>query len=214
MSSRNLWDQTNDLQVCGQTLRGHWTGLWPVTQQKGPCEPNLTCNRVEWINQPLCVPLRGNGKTFGERAKPQEEVARRCSPIRENARASARCQHQSTRQVLQVLRRVPNTPRESDSTRRQVMRAVCCAKKPAWVFWGYRSPVLHWVPPCGVYSSQTQSIIANTCLAEGGCMYSYMLKGCGMPNSTGTIFCFCLPSCKLFTLLEEPWRHLWIFEIH
>lgn len=76
------------------------------------------------------------------------------------------------------------------------------------VFWGYRSPVLHWVPPCGVYSSQTQSIIANTCLAEGGYMCSYMLKGCGMPNSTGTIFCSCLASSNIFTLLEEPLRPL------
>lgn len=64
--------------------------------------------------------------------KPQEEVARRCSPIRENARVSARCQHQSARQVLQVVRRVPNSPCKSNLTRRQVKQAVCCAKMPAW----------------------------------------------------------------------------------
>lgn len=34
-------------------------------------------------------------RRFGERSKPQEEVACRCSPIRENGRTPARCQHQS-----------------------------------------------------------------------------------------------------------------------
>lgn len=61
--------------------QGHWTKASTSYSAK--------------INQNICVALEGNGKTFGERPKPQEEVACRCSPIRENATEPARCQHQS-----------------------------------------------------------------------------------------------------------------------
>lgn len=64
-------------------------------QHNKATEPKLHELQRE-INPNICVALESNGKTFGERPKPQEEVACRCSPIRENAGAFARCQHQST----------------------------------------------------------------------------------------------------------------------
>lgn len=131
----------------------------------------------------------------GSGPKPQEEVACRCSPIRENAGVSTNrceCPGSVARRVFRMFRLAPepaawkrlDTPAGMVKKASAQTHASClCAQMSGWssvrlcvINSAYRSPVLHWIPPCGIYSSQTQLIIANTCSSEKEGVFVYVCE--------------------------------------
>lgn len=63
----------------------------------------------------------------------------------------------------------------------------------------YRSPVLHWIPPRGIYSFKAQSIIANTCTTEGGGV-CVCVRECGPQNLNRRRGWRCLSPQELFSV--------------
>lgn len=118
--------------VSGRTPLGHLTGVLPGTQQKGPCEPSLACNRADRIHEPF--------------ARHREVTLRHLESVQNRSRKL----HVHVLPYVKMPESLPgvgtnrpdrscwfrgvllNTPRESDSTRGRVMRAACCAEMPAW----------------------------------------------------------------------------------
>lgn len=198
--------RTHNLPVIGQTPQGHLNGLLPVAQQKGPCEPNLACYRVEWITQLLHMPLRAHGKTFGERAKPQEEVARWCSPIRENAGAS--CQVSAPIDPTGSAGCTACAETHRGKAIRHAGKSCEWLVAPRCLLGLLRLPItcspLSTTPWC-LLLADTVHYCKHMPRRGGAYVFIYVGRMWDA-NSTGTIFCFCLASSNTYSLY---WRSLW-----